>query len=296
MLTLADYFELSGFAVFGDDVPINADDECIIDIEGEPVITGYIDEVKISTNGNLTLIGRDKTRDLVDCQAITTSFLNQSVLSIIQTIAGDYGITATGASGETVKQFVISRDEFAADAIVRLLTNYAMIITSDKDGNIVVSEPGTFETSELAFAEGVNLKSAVGMFAGNKRFSRVEAIGQNFLTPGFTGTAQGDSTTTRLKRVFLADEVNQSDCQAAATRIRDYTNGDACRVECELTTLDYIPSGTLVSFESDTIGINAEMLIETVSLEFESDNASAKYTLVSPEKYGGRMVEARYLA
>jgi len=296
LLTLADSFELSGFAAFGEDVPIRADDECIVDLEGDQIITGYLDEVRISVNGNLTLTGRDKTRDLVDCQAITTSFLNQSVLSIIQAIAGDYGITASGDSGATIDQFVISRDELAADAIVRLLTNYGMIITSDAEGNIVVSDPGGFTTSELAISEGVNIKEAVGVFGGNKRFSRVEAIGQNYLTPGFSASANGLSTTTRLRRAFLADEVNQSDCQLAASRIAGFTNGAACKVECELTTLDYIPAGSLISFESDTIGINAEMIVETVSLEFEGDTASAKYILVSPEKYGGDAIDASYLA
>lgn len=295
LMTLADSFELSGFRFFGDEIPVKADDACILSIENEPIITGYIDAVKVSTNGDLVVMGRDKTRDLVDCQTLTTSFLNQTALSIVTGIAADFGIKVTGDSGPVIKQFVVSRDETAADAIVRILTNYGMIITSDKNGDVVVRNPGEFENPGFALKEGVNIQKAVGTFAGNKRFSSVNAFGQNYLSPGFSASAAGTSPRVRPKRLFLADEVNLSDCQLAAKRVRDYTDGSVIAVECTIQTPDYLPAGTALSFESEQLDINGEMLVETVSLEFDDDQSFVKFSLVSPKKYGGDDITSGFL-
>lgn len=293
LLTLADSFELMGYGFGG--AEIKADDECILSIDDEPIITGYVDEIRVSLSGEITIIGRDKTRDLVDCQALTTSFLNQSVLSIVSGIASDFGITASGDRGPTVKQFVVSRDETAADAIGRLLTNYGMIITSDKDGNVIIREPGEFDNPGLAIKQNVNIKDAVAIFSGASRFSSVNVFGQNFLTPGFSASATGSAPTVRPRRVFLADEVNQSDCQLAANRIKDFSDGSAVSVDCTILTLDYLPAGTAVSFESEDLGINSEMLIETVKLEFDQKDSYVRFNLVSPQKYGGDPIASEFL-
>ena len=52
------------------DWPIRPQDECIIFIGGEKIITGYIDELKVNVTKDshiINIVGRDKTSDIVDC-------------------------------------------------------------------------------------------------------------------------------------------------------------------------------------------------------------------------------------
>jgi hypothetical protein len=81
----------------------------------------------------------------------------------------------------------------------------------------------------------------------------------------------------------------------SAARIRNYRDASACTVVATTTALDYYPAGTLITLEAPSLGINADMLVESVLLEFEKKAASVKFTLVPPSKYGGDTIECEYL-
>jgi prophage tail gpP-like protein len=49
---------------------------CVLKINRIPVLTGFVDEVRFNISGeqhNVTIAGRDKTADLVDCSAVANS-------------------------------------------------------------------------------------------------------------------------------------------------------------------------------------------------------------------------------
>jgi len=125
LLDLSDRFILSGTNIFTSQ-QVKAGDLMVLEVGGDPVITGYGDLI-VDTRGNLTVEGRDKTGDLVDSMAAgATSFIKQSVLSIIQGLSTPFNVEAAGDSGPTLEQFTISPDETVAQAILRLVSNYGI--------------------------------------------------------------------------------------------------------------------------------------------------------------------------
>ncbi|MFW1503951.1 phage baseplate assembly protein, partial [Vibrio parahaemolyticus] len=77
--------------------PIKQGQACIIEIGGERVITGYIDDWVPSYDETQVIIsvsGRDKTADLVDCSIDMASgqFNNQTLAQIANTVCKPFGI------------------------------------------------------------------------------------------------------------------------------------------------------------------------------------------------------------
>lgn len=296
LLSLSDRFVLRGTNIFTGQ-QVKAGDPLIVEVGGDPVITGYGD-ITVDTAGNLTIEGRDKTGDLVDCTAAgATSFIKQSVLSIVQGLAGPFGIEAAGAAGPTVAQFTISPDETVAQAISRLVSTYGVIATSDKGGNIVLADSGDFANPGIAVREGVNIEKATGVFKDSNRYTEIKALGQNFLNPSLSATETGTAKRPRPFGYILNGEANQSDCELSAERLRGFSEGTTCGVIVQITTLDYYPAGTLVSVDIPSMGINDDMLVETVNLEFDTEAESGSVTveLVPPEKYGGNAINCPFL-
>jgi prophage tail gpP-like protein len=270
-----------------------------LSVAEDPIIVGY-SRLTIDTNGVLFVEGRDRTGDLVDCTpAGPTTFLNRSVLAIIQGLASPFGITAAGDSGPTVAQFAVASDERVSDAILRLVSNYGIIVTSDAGGNLVVTEGGNFVNPGIAIRNGQNIDEAVGIFNDGARYSAVTSKGQNYLNASLAAEAVGTSQRVRPLGYLLNGEVNQSDCQLSADRLRDFTEGSACKVVAKLTTLDYYPAGTLITVDLPQFGIDGDMLIETTILSFETGianaTASVTFELVSPQKYGGQPLACAFL-
>jgi len=296
LLDLSDRFILSGTNIFTSQ-QVKAGDLMVLEVGGDPVITGYGDLI-VDTRGNLTVEGRDKTGDLVDSMAAgATSFIKQSVLSIIQGLSTPFNVEAAGDSGPTLEQFTISPDETVAQAILRLVSNYGIIVTSDKDGNLVVTEGGNFSNPGISVREGVNIEVATAEFRDSARHTETKALGQNYLNPSLFATANGTAKRPRPFGYILNGEANLSDCQLAADRLRNYSEGRACRIIVSITTLDYYPAGTLVSVDIPSMGINDDMLIETVNLEFdtETESGSVTFELVPPQKYGGEPITCPFL-
>ena len=292
--TLSDSFMLTGANVFKNS-GVKAGDDCVLDVAGVPVITGYMGNMMPDTAGNITIDGRDKTGDMIDCTpGGATTFIKQSVLSIIKGLAAPFGIEAVGDEGPTVSQFIVNNDETGESAMLRIVSNYGTVVTSDPDGNLIVSD-GSFTNPGAALREGLNIKTAQGMFDTSKRFSAVKAIGQNYANPNLSATETGQAKRTRPFSYYLSGEINQSDCRLSAARIRDYTDASACTVVVVSTALDYYPAGTLVTLEAPSLGVNADMLVESVVLRFEKKTAGVTFTLVPPSKYGGDKIECEYL-
>ena len=101
-------------------LPIAAGMACQILIGGEQVIDGYIDQVRPSfsaTAHGISVTGRDRSADLVDCAAIHSpgQWLNCTVLQLAQALASPFGVhvTAEGDVGAPIASFKLEEGETA---------------------------------------------------------------------------------------------------------------------------------------------------------------------------------------
>lgn len=85
---------------------------CRVLVDGLAVITGYVDDVRISCSASehsVTVRGRDKTGDLVDCCAPSMQLAGASLAVIARNLCAPFGIEVVDAIGtEAVPGFKVN--------------------------------------------------------------------------------------------------------------------------------------------------------------------------------------------
>ena len=117
---------------------------CTVDIEGQIIITGYVDDVLPSLDSDshsVSIKGRDKTGDLVDCSAIykTGEWTNKKLDVIAANLCEPFGITVIVNTdiGEPFKKETIQQGETVFEILDRLARQRGVLLTSDGLGNLI---------------------------------------------------------------------------------------------------------------------------------------------------------------
>lgn len=159
---------------------------CSVKIGPDTVITGYIDDYEVECdpeNHTITVHGRDKTADLVDCSAIhkTGQWHNVPLLQIVQDIAKPFGIAVVvdeeADLGEPFKSFALEEGETAFCAIDRACRMRAVLCTSTPLGEVLLTQASD-EDSGVQLIEGVNMLVFGARHSWRERHSKVTVKGQ----------------------------------------------------------------------------------------------------------------------
>jgi prophage tail gpP-like protein len=293
---LADAFAVSGRLRFGD-FQVKAGDSCRVYVGDELSLTGYVDMVKPSISDTITISGRSNTCDLVDSQLPgETTFINIKSTDIITAICAQFDIETEIASVDApvIETFVVSQDETAADAILRIGADYGYTITSTPEGKLKVVDGESFTYTGIVFNEGQNISQGTLTASDSSRYNEYQAIGQRYAQTQTLGTQIGTSTRTRIRRKIIDGEVSNSICQTSAERMAGWLEGQAVKVELEPTQSSFVPAASIVSLNSDTLGIEGKMIVESLELNIGT-GSKVNMVLVSPEAYGGDPVQCRWL-
>lgn len=296
--SLSDMFVVSGRNRFGK-FEIKAGDPVKVYVADELQITGYIDEVVVNLDDTITISGRDKTRDLVDCQLPGQTTFNQlSVVDIIAAIADQYGVSLTvqgGLTTPTVESFVVAKDETGASAIQRLAVDYALVVNSDRDGNLHLQDGSELDDTGITFEEGNSISKAYVIASDKQRYSDYEVIGQRYALTQVSGSVMGTSTNTRVFRKIIDGEADSATCNLSASRMSCYSEGQAVRMVMEPVGLYLLNAGTTVSIAAPTLGVSGKMVVEQALTKIDSTDTKTVFTLVSPEAYGGEPTKCKWL-
>jgi prophage tail gpP-like protein len=118
---------------------------CEVRLDGETVVTGYIDQTdeSMGTGGRtLSISGRDKTGDLVDCSAMLPGGkATGNVLMIAEALCAPFGITVSiaGHPVSPVGGFQVETGETVHEALKRLLKATGLTVISDGKGGVVLT-------------------------------------------------------------------------------------------------------------------------------------------------------------
>ena len=165
-------------------LPLAAGMPCQILIGGDQVMDGYIDQVKptfSATAHGISVTGRDKSADLVDCAAVHSpgQWLRCSVLQLAQELARPFGVnvTAEGDVGAPIPSFKLEEGETAFEALDRALRQRELMACPDGKGGIVLLKAGA-GTASGRLRQGENVLSADSQFDMADRFSDYIVKGQ----------------------------------------------------------------------------------------------------------------------
>jgi prophage tail gpP-like protein len=164
------------------DLVFKPGDPCILSIGNDDVITGYIDRwmpTITPTSHTITITGRGKCQDLVDCSAKFdgNQIQNTNALDLANKLAGQFGLTAISlvGPGRSIGQFVTNLTESAWVIIQRVANFSGLLVYEDRTGNLIFNHVGT-EQHASGFEMGVNIQAASVSFAMDERFSEITAV------------------------------------------------------------------------------------------------------------------------
>lgn len=200
MDTIAGSFNFKMVDVWeGDPIDLVPNLSCSVSIDNTKVLTGYIDDVSIKAAQDdkyLTITGRDKTGDLVDCSADHKpgSWSKIGVQKLIYELVRPFGLRvyAEADLGENIKEFTINTGESPFDAIQRICQDRGILPLSNVDGDLVLTTSGiNRSTDNLVYGE--NVVDAEVSYDFTNRFSLYKVKGQK--------TNDGDSWTTTTTEI-----------------------------------------------------------------------------------------------
>jgi prophage tail gpP-like protein len=280
-------------------------DACTVDIEGETVITGYIDKVSPSydslTHG-ISVDGRDKAGDLVDCSIIngTGQYKGLKLEQIAQRICEPFGIPVITNidTGKKFDTFNIEQGMTAFEAIQKMCKMRRCLAISDGKGRVLITRAGT-DTASTPLLEGQNILAASADYDFTERYRQYVCKGQK----------QGDDNSSinniRANKGVVTDEFvpryrpllvvadGQADgltCFERAVFEAAVRRGKSRKFN--VTVVGWLQAdgslwgiNKLVQIESKWLGVLDTLLIAEVNFKIDQNGETTELTITSPEAY-----------
>lgn len=160
--------------------------EVTVALDGEPVLKGWVDEIAPRCGGgqvSVSVTGRDKSCDLIDCAATVTGpweYRNRKVDQIVRAIVAPFGLTvrADVDVGDPIDRVCIEPGETAISAIEKVCRMRQLLVTSDGLGGLVLTRGGKGRApADLRFPGG-NIVESAGCSSMRERFSEYHVVAQ----------------------------------------------------------------------------------------------------------------------
>ena len=288
-------------------VVIRAGDLCVLKIGGETVITGYVDgfENSLDANGHqITVSGRDKTADLVDCSAIVGEgeILNQDLEGLARAMARLFGVEvkAEVSGGSPFTNFSIQPGESVFTALDRAAKLRGLLFTTDGSGALVLTRVGE-KRARGALVEGKNIKAISFTTDTKDRFSQYIVKAQKTGTDEDHGAnaahvkaEASDATVVRYRPlvVIAEDQANTADAQKRAEWEAKTRAANAVTVTVTVQGFEQSDGGSLwainelVSLESQTMGLKQALLVSEIRMQMsENSGRETQLTLVRADAF-----------
>jgi prophage tail gpP-like protein len=272
----------------------------------ELLLTGYVFSTPIrydSESVTLSITGRSRTADLVDCAAINQpgQWRGQNVQQIIAAIAGEYGIAVVNEAALTlgVDDHSIEPGETAFESIDRLLTLSRLFSTDDGLGRLVIAQPGSAGRAVDTLELGKNLLSGDTNLDFSGVFSEYVSKGQRSGSDDSFGASasevEGRISDARVDRRRV--KVIQQSGQLTTKLARERVEWERANAVGKALTVNYVVQGwrqsngalwrhnMLVRVIDPLIGLDRDMLISEISYELSEQGTTAKISVAPPEAF-----------
>ena len=283
----------------GPDWPISEDDACSVLVEGVPVITGYIDSLEPSYDSashTVTVNGRDRAADVVDCSAQLGAwqFSSVDVLTLARKICAPYGVTVAmqpglvSSAASLSKKYSIDPGDTAGAALENLCKVAGLLAISDGLGGVLLTRTGT-ERVGTVLVQGQNILRAGAKFDRTGRFRDYLVMGSHkggdslngASASGVKGTAT-DMNARAGRTLVVRPDANMTPA-LAKSRAEWEASVRAARAEsASVTVQGWIesdlfgawPLNKLVAVRSPKLRVNGDMLIAGVTLSYDEGSGT----------------------
>ncbi len=300
-LTLTDKWLASG-----DNPAIQPGDQCALIIDGTTVITGYVDRVMpgfTEKSHTVTVTGRDKAGDLVDCSITgsNTQFKNLLIEKIITTLCTPFGVSvkADVTTGDIVVNFAYEQGMSVFEGIQKLCKMRQCLALSDGEGGLLITRAGT-QTQEVSLVEQENILALTAEYDYSVRYSEYIVKGQqqaaNLLGTDSVSGNVAYSYDTAISRhrplIVIADgPATIKNCQQRADWENSTRRGKSKRYTVTVAGWRQTTTGKLwalnqtVTLKSPLVGVYDNLLIAQVNFKLDEGGEITVLQLTSPDSY-----------
>ena len=292
----------------GGDVPvrIRQGEAVEVRIGQDLLLTGYVFSTPIRYDAQsitLSIAGRSKTADLVDCAAINSpgQWRGQSVQKIVEALAGEYGVKVVNESVVTLglDDHTIEPGETAFESIDRLLTLSRLFSTDDGQGRLVIASPGAAGRAVDTLELGKNLLSGDTALDFSNVFSEYITRGQRSGTDESFGVAASeveaklaDERMTR-RRVKVIHQSGQMTTKLANDRVLwERANAISKAIKVNYTVQGWRQSNgqlwrhnMIARVVDPLIGLDRDMLISEVTYELGEEGTFTRMSVAPPDGF-----------
>lgn len=307
-------------------VEISEGQACQLLYGEEILLSGYLDTVDLSYNANstsLSVSGRSKAGDLVDCTALKPgsrtggSWKDTTFLAIANTITGPFGIKVFCDLGDPKEHyFKLAEAETCFSALDRLGKDYGLRVVSYPDGDIQYTRTGLEVLADVVIQSGRNVLSGGVTQDLSERYSDYLFKGQlkasDATSGGNVNTAhlvtddgvgryrplliETDEQVRNAKGQFTKGK-NKSPLQLRAEWERNTRAGKSRQLSYEVCNPDDLSlswemrpgvlwaPNIIVTVLDEFLEIDGQYLVTSVSLTRDSSGTKTSLQLTFPEAY-----------
>jgi prophage tail gpP-like protein len=286
-------------------IPINSPTQLLIG--GHVVVTGYVEKIvnSLTANGHsLTLSGRGRCCDLVDCSATIGNMTQNAakVASLAAELVKPYAggaiqvLLPDGEGSGTNYNFSVTLGETPYEILERIGRYEGLIPYENADGNVVMARAGT-ATHSSGFTEGQNVQEITFTTSVDERYSTyipqlmtTDTVSRQGISGNAAGQPQSDPGVNRYRDKIIVSEQAGAGGQLAEQRaLYEATRRLGRSFEVELLCDSWLDSsGTpwtpnmLAPVSMPSIGLNEPGLV-IMSVDFSRNGQSgttARLTLM----------------
>jgi prophage tail gpP-like protein len=296
--------------------PILEEDECEIAVDGQTIITGYVDRRSISLSSDehsLRVSGRDKAGALIDNSAVLKvwEFNSISLLTLAKRLADPFGVSvalapglhpasisaAEGKSGgkvsgagkdgatsvgEPPKKFTIDPGESAFEVLERACRMVGVLPVSDGAGGILLTRAGSARAA-TALVEGQNILAISADYDASSRYRRYIVAAQQHGTDEAYGAIAAavraeavDSEVRRAGRVLYVRPEAGTSAGLARTRAQWEAKVRASRGDAVTVT---VPGWKQANGQLWPVNALAQLKSPTIGMDADLLITQAIYTI-----------------
>lgn len=277
---------------------------CTVYVAGEPVITGWVDDVKPAYDAgdhSVSISGRDATGDLVDCAAVHKPGVwhGRTLEEIAAELCRPFGIAVRAeVATAPFPDFKLQEGETVFESLERGARQRAVLLVSDGLGGLLIARRGRSQVL-TPLVLGQNVIAATGSFSFRDRFSDYTVKGQQRGTDDVYGDAaaqvKGTATDPGIARYrpFVVIAEQQASLVSARDRAQWEANFRAARARKATYTVRGWRSESglwrpnqIVRVHDEWIAIATELLISGVTFRLDDGSGElADLEVVLPEAY-----------
>lgn len=279
-------------------------DEVVVKIDGITVITGFVDTISSGFDGSnrtISISGRDKTADLVDCSHDGPLIYDGITLkALITKLISPFGLIFKSevAISNTSETFQAQQGETIFVFLERVLKLKGLFLSSTPQGELVINAIAS-KRSKNALIEGVNILNCDFSFDSKERFSKYIVRGQGQASEEFDmaqvnhiEAVEKDSDVKRYRPIIIIADtaMDQGLAKQRARWERITRSAKSSNITVKVIGWKrqdgsiWFPN-EVVNFQSKYFGFNLDLLVSDVSYEQSSSGTVTTLLLESEEAY-----------